>query len=272
MWCFGPLRLRFFGLGSPAAPFHPSSPFYLCLALLAIEAIHTTLFGLVSTQSIFSLNINMKLFPGIKMDQSPTPTPTPLTTNALTRLLQAHQQSVAKQAASASVTALPSNPQLEDLPVITWRNNRFFLESHVARKGSRGPSSWIKDYGVFLIELDSNNQRLDTVWCCQLCDKQGAPRFFKIKATTTAQEHLKGFHHIDPEVGDSTSDTTESRPAKRSRNIPTIVPKAKIEEVCNLAIGFIVSNNLPFSIFHNPFIKGNLTPARLHGLRSGPLE
>ncbi|KAH7118209.1 hypothetical protein B0J13DRAFT_198386 [Dactylonectria estremocensis] len=124
------------------------------------------------------------------MDQSPTPTPTPLTTNALTRLLQVHQQSVAKQAASASVTALPSNPQLEDLPVITWRNKRFFLESHVARKGSRGRSSWIKDYGVFLIELDSNNQRLDTVWCCQLCDKQGAPRFFKIKATTTAQEQV----------------------------------------------------------------------------------
>ncbi|KAF6805785.1 transposase-like protein [Colletotrichum plurivorum] len=70
---------------------------------------------------------------------------------------------VAPQVASSLAILLPPNTSISDLPLITWRNKRYVLEEQLSRKRGRGRSSWIKNHGVFLVEVSLTLQPLTLV-------------------------------------------------------------------------------------------------------------
>lgn len=47
----------------------------------------------------------------------------------------------------------------EHLPKVTYQRKTFVLEKAVAKKGSRGRSSWIKNEGWFVVELLPGNKQ-----------------------------------------------------------------------------------------------------------------
>lgn len=114
----------------------------------------------------------------------------PLTATALTRLGQPPTR-VSAQVATSRAATLPSNPSISDLQPILWGNRRFVIEEQLARKGGRGRTTWVRAYGVFLVELSRNNEAGPAYWCCQRCDEKGRPEFFSAVATSSAQEHLR---------------------------------------------------------------------------------
>ncbi|KAK1974113.1 hypothetical protein LZ30DRAFT_741448, partial [Colletotrichum cereale] len=119
--------------------------------------------------------------------------PTALATNALQRLRSPTR--VTTQVANSLSVALPSNPSIFDLPTITWHNKRYVVEEQLARKGGRGRKTWIKDYGVFLVELGAEGPTA-AYWCCQRCDSNGKPEFFSAAASSSAADHLRRSHKL----------------------------------------------------------------------------
>ncbi|KAF6782557.1 transposase-like protein [Colletotrichum sojae] len=117
---------------------------------------------------------------------SPTPLP-----NAF--LQMASPSRVAPQVTSSLASLIPPNASISDLPLITWRNKRYVVEEQLSRKRGRGRSSWIKNHGVFLVEVSSTLQPMSAYWCCQRCDDKGRPEFFSVLATSSAQEHLRKY-------------------------------------------------------------------------------
>ena len=123
--------------------------------------------------------------------EASTPCPTPLFPSAFSRLSQ--PRTVAKQLEEAAIGELPVNPTIEDLPKIVWRNRRFVQEDSLARKGAKGRKSWIRSHGLFLIELNHQDQPISHVWCCSRCDAKGRPEFFSVQATSSAADHLRKY-------------------------------------------------------------------------------
>ncbi|KAF4476180.1 putative AC transposase [Colletotrichum fructicola Nara gc5] len=191
--------------------------------------------------------------------------PTLLTTNAL-QLLRS-PPSVTTQVASSLSIVLPSNPSILDLPTITWHNKRYVVEEQLARKGGRGRKSWIKDHGVFLVELCDEGPA-GAYWCCQRCDSKGKPEFFSAAASSSAADHLRRCHQItqwDPSSDDISSGETlysseDGTPLSKRRKV-SHVPRAKVATVRDLCLSIIITNDLPFDHFRDDFVQQLL---RLH--------
>ncbi|KAK1974214.1 hypothetical protein LZ30DRAFT_422975 [Colletotrichum cereale] len=124
---------------------------------------------------------------------SQTFSPTALATNTLQRLRSPTR--VTTQVANSLSVVLPSNPSISDLPTITWHNKRYVVEEQLARKGGRGRKTWIKDHGVFLVELGAEGP-IAAYWCCQRCDSNGKPEFFSAAASSSAADHLRRYVYI----------------------------------------------------------------------------
>jgi hypothetical protein len=118
---------------------------------------------------------------------------TPLAPSAFS-LLRASKR-LASQLEREPVAALRDHPTIADLPQAVWRNKRYVLEESLFWKGSKGRKSWIKYYGLFVVELDANSSPLNPYWACRLCDAKGQPVFFAATATTSAADHLRKSVH-----------------------------------------------------------------------------
>lgn len=110
---------------------------------------------------------------------------------SLATLQRRRPLNIARQLDEASNIALPNNPDIEDLPVLVWNHRRFIEEYHIARKGRKGRTSWIRRYGKFLVELNNQNEDQGAVWCCGPCDEKNRPEFFNAVATSSATQHLR---------------------------------------------------------------------------------
>lgn len=102
-------------------------------------------------------------------------------------------KNLSSQFESGSLTTLPDNVTIADLPVAVWRNKRYVLEESLSRKGSKGRKSWIKLHGLFVVELDASDSPLSAYWVCRLCDAKGGAVFFAASATTSAADHLRKY-------------------------------------------------------------------------------
>ncbi|KAF6805663.1 transposase-like protein [Colletotrichum musicola] len=67
------------------------------------------------------------------------------------------------QVTASLAATLPSNTSIYNLPLITWGSKTYVVEEQLSRKRSRGRSSWIKDHGVFLVEVSPTLQPLLTL-------------------------------------------------------------------------------------------------------------
>ncbi|TQW01723.1 NYN domain-containing protein [Cordyceps javanica] len=164
------------------------------------------------------------------------------------------QKNLSSQLESDSITTIPDNAAVADLPLATWRNKRYVLEESLSRKGSKGRKSWIKLHGLFVVELDASDSPLNAYWVCRLCDAKCQPVFFAASATTSAADHLRKVFEGSP-VADSDPSTDESERAKRPRLHYSAVPKAKINIIREPSVGLIVNADLPFSVFTNPYFE-----------------
>ncbi|CEJ95271.1 hypothetical protein VHEMI10760 [[Torrubiella] hemipterigena] len=117
-------------------------------------------------------------------------------------------KTLCSQFESSVVTAFPEGAAVRDLPLAVWRNKRYVLEESLSRKGSKGRKSWIKQHGLFVVELDASDTPLAGYWVCHLCDAKSQPVFFAASATTSAADHLRKMHRIF-----EGSPTTESDPS-----------------------------------------------------------
>ncbi|KAF6792073.1 hypothetical protein CMUS01_16187, partial [Colletotrichum musicola] len=161
--------------------------------------------------------------------------------------------------ATALLIAIPLNPTIDDLPTIVVGSKRYVLEEQLSHKRGRGRSSWIRDHGDFLVEVNQG-QAAGSYWSCRRCDAKGQPRVFGAATTSTSQEHLL---RISPQSDtDSNSTLTSSSTAastppsiKRLRLSYTNVPKAKVTTLRDLCVASIVSADLPFAHFENSYLQ-----------------
>ncbi|KAK1973883.1 hypothetical protein LZ30DRAFT_641246, partial [Colletotrichum cereale] len=85
----------------------------------------------------------------------------------------------------------PTNPLFGNLPTIHYCNKRYVLECQLSRKRSRGRTSWVRHYGVFLVEVLAGDQLSSPFWCYTYCDNKGCPKFFRAITTSSTVEHLR---------------------------------------------------------------------------------
>ncbi|KAK5988788.1 hypothetical protein PT974_05110 [Cladobotryum mycophilum] len=174
--------------------------------------------------------------------------------------------SIHSQFATASqVTPLSDfNPNgrdtIENLPTAIWRGRRFVLEEMISRKGSRGRTSWIRKEGLFVQEILADNKPGDVFWICRRCDEDGSLlKPLKSAATTAATDHLKKKHRIEEHnITDSSSSSqanTTPAPFKRPRNKETLHTRSYIQKLEELLLAFLINNDLPFSVFEDPYIR-----------------
>ncbi|KAM9873504.1 transposase-like protein [Verticillium dahliae] len=64
------------------------------------------------------------------------------------------------------------------------------------RKGGRPRTTWIKDHGVFLLELNPGGATKPAQWLCRACDNMGSPQLFQVTASTSAILHLREYMSI----------------------------------------------------------------------------
>jgi hypothetical protein len=147
---------------------------------------------------------------------------------------------------------------IANLPKVRFRNSWYTLESLLAKKGSRGRFSWIKDEGLYVREILEGQRLGKAFWVCRRCDEKLATTLFAADATNSASSHLKKKHRVLENSRDSTGASSESSdtptPLKIRRSTMAI-SRARTDMVEDLALGFIVNSNQPFNIFNDPFLK-----------------
>lgn len=63
------------------------------------------------------------------------------------------QLDVDSAASTASTHDLNDRDTIAALPHATWRGRHFVNNAAVSKKGTRGRTTWIKDYGIFVREI-----------------------------------------------------------------------------------------------------------------------
>ncbi|KAK3938082.1 ribonuclease H-like domain-containing protein [Diplogelasinospora grovesii] len=124
----------------------------------------------------------------------------------------------------------------DSIAIATWRGRRFVSADVIAGKGARGRYSWIRDHGVFVTELVGESDATGQSYCDDASPEE-APYL------QNSIRHLLG-------LGRS-SDSPQEAPLARG---PLVTPslKAIVED---LALGFVITSNQPFSVFQNPFLR-----------------
>jgi hypothetical protein len=188
------------------------------------------------------------------------PTPSQQSMSDAFSLMRPRPKAIGKQIKEASVIAQPDASTISDLPKIVWMNKRFVIEAQVSKKRSRGRRSWIQAHGDFLAELNPDDSILEYVWACRACDEAGRPSFFVAQSTSSSIEHLKERHSVTEHSADQHPNQTvlelqatasKKRPA---RGLPSNVPRAKFQRIRELAVGYIINSDLPFSCFEDPYL------------------
>ena len=176
-------------------------------------------------------------------------------------LMTGRAKSIATQVDEALAEASPNDETVSDLYKIVWKDRRFVLESLLYQKTCRGRRSWIKDHGWFLIELGPQDVVRGPVWACSRCDASRKPQFFAVRSTTSSTDHLTKVHHLEPrqeeqEEPESVLELQVAASVKRPASEP--IPTARITKIRQLAVGYIVNADLPFSSLTDPFIQAIL--------------
>lgn len=191
---------------------------------------------------------------------STAPTPEESSAPSAFSRLRSKLKTVAKQIEEASTTAVPDVSSVAALPKIHWRTRSFVLESQLDKKRSRGRRSWILNYGDFLAELGRDDQVKGHVWSCRACSETGSPQFFIAQSTSSSMEHLRKEHAITEHSMDQESPPTvvelqRGAAAKRPAIGVSNVPRSKAIRIRELATGYILNSDHPFTSFEDPFIK-----------------
>ncbi|KAK4150430.1 ribonuclease H-like domain-containing protein [Chaetomidium leptoderma] len=94
-------------------------------------------------------------------------------------------------------------------------------------------------------------------WFCRHCEKTRSPTFFNASSTSSAITHLRQKHHIlrtsseGSSASEDHSDSFQEAPLA-PRPLVTNSLRAIVED---LALGFVITGNQPFSVFQNPFLR-----------------
>ncbi|KAL7917746.1 hypothetical protein ACQKWADRAFT_306056, partial [Trichoderma austrokoningii] len=148
------------------------------------------------------------------------------------------------------------NGSINNLPTATWHGRRFILKDFISKKGHRGRTSWIKSKGLFVREILEDNKLGEVFWVCRRCDERGdSVKPFKASATSSAIDHLRRRHRIieGTSLQSSTSSESDDPPPKRLRTI--FASKASVQALQELAVGFIIEKNVPFTILESKCLR-----------------
>jgi len=126
--------------------------------------------------------------PDTYSNSSPS-TPTP---PAFSRFLQ-RPPSIAEQI--STFTAVGDGLSIEDLPRISLKRKQYVQEDRIDKKANAKRYSWIGRHGVYLVEMDGN-RKVNTLWSCNECDRQGGSQLYDTGTTSNAERHLLHRHQI----------------------------------------------------------------------------
>ncbi|KEY64859.1 hypothetical protein S7711_03856 [Stachybotrys chartarum IBT 7711] len=84
---------------------------------------------------------------------TPSPFNTPRSTPQRTPTVALSWRNMEKQLDELSIEAIPVTDDIQSPPQINVKGRRYILEEWTHRKGGRPRTTWIKDHGVFLLEL-----------------------------------------------------------------------------------------------------------------------
>ncbi|KAF6814423.1 transposase-like protein [Colletotrichum plurivorum] len=152
--------------------------------------------------------------------------------------------------------------------IATFKGMRYVPANDGA--STRGRTSWIAKHGLFIRELRRDGVTLGipyaaviitlsnyysttpgkSYWACGLCDRRKINRLFVATSTASPAYHLQQEHNIHRDTP-SGSSTEDSQSSGRPPSFPTRLSRDAIEE---LALATIISSNLPFTAFENPFL------------------
>ncbi|KAH7161014.1 hypothetical protein EDB81DRAFT_924313 [Dactylonectria macrodidyma] len=152
-------------------------------------------------------------------------------------------------------------PSIPDLPSIVWESRRFVLESHLDRKRSKGRRSWITGHRDFLAELGPGDGVKGVVGSCRICGQRNRPQFFVTQSISSIR-HLCEEHSIrrDPNEEEASLTVLKLQGIVAVKQPASLtMTKAQTTLIYDLAIGYIVNSNLPFSTFNDLFLNAMLS-------------
>ncbi|KAK5989279.1 Putative AC9 transposase-like protein [Cladobotryum mycophilum] len=162
----------------------------------------------------------------------------------------------ASEPASQSDHALDNSQSLDHVVKAKWHGRTFILEDIVAKLGNRGRSSFIKDHGIFVREILLTGKG-DAFWVCKYCDEAGCSKPFPVNATSSPSRHLFISHSISKERHSNTSTpiTSESDDGPIPKRIRSqVILRSEVQYTQELALGFLLEKNQPFTIFESQFL------------------
>ena len=137
-------------------------------------------------------------------------------------------------------------PNYKDWPFILSKKASY-IQARLLKRHPR--TSWISDYGVFLVEIDRDTgAEGPTCWCCGLCGE-----IYAVKATSSAANHLEKKHHRYRDSSESEPPTKKRRTVLQQQRDATRIPVARSAEDCfkEAIVDWVVSNNIPFRGIEN---------------------
>jgi hypothetical protein len=166
-------------------------------------------------------------------------------------------QLIAEQ--SPDPASFPINADIRELPPILVQNKRYLKEDWLHKKRKR--RSWVRDYGTYLVEINSDFESQGIWWACDLCDKKRTTYLYKADSTNAADGHFKGEHGLNDVDGDEQAGRSRLSVLQLQRKAAagTLISRDRTASFKALFLQWIVDQNISLSAVESDFFRDLLT-------------
>jgi hypothetical protein len=151
------------------------------------------------------------------------------------------------------ISHIAPNADIDEYPLIKIGRQLYLKADWLKLKRKR--TSWVSDYGTYLVEVNERYEKKKIWWSCNLCDTAKKIQLYAASSTNAADGHLRQEHGAHAQSQSLTDD--EDNGAKRPRYDVlamqrlaaqgNLVPRPKAESFKALLLKWIVEQNLPLT-------------------------
>lgn len=165
--------------------------------------------------------------------------------------------SIAEQ--TPDLSRVPINANINELPPIRIGNKRYLKEDWLHTKRKR--RSWIGDHGTYLVEINTDFERLKTFWSCNHCDENKKYSLYVADSTNAPTAHLKSEHRLHEQ--DESEETGIRLPnvlmMQRKAAKGALVRKPRVEAFKTLLLQWVVDQNISLTAVESELFRDLLT-------------
>jgi hypothetical protein len=150
------------------------------------------------------------------------------------------------------ISHIPPNADINEYPLIRIGRQLYLKADWLKLKRKR--TSWVSDYGTYLVEVSDKYEKKKIWWSCNLCDTAKKIQLYAASSTNAADGHLRQEHKAhtqsqstDQEINSSKRPRHDVLAMQRLAAQGNLIPRPKAESFKALLIKWIVEQNLPLT-------------------------